>query len=124
MSQRAFSPEEEQFRMTKLQVYNWGTFEGTHSVRITPKGFLFVGPSGTGKSTLLDAISALLVPPRFIDFNAAAREGGTPRDRNLVSYVRGLWGEQRTKLTGDYLKSYLRTASTWSALALTFQDGQ
>lgn len=114
----------EQFRITKLQVYNWGTFEGTHTVPISPRGFLVVGPSGTGKSTLLDAMSALLVPPRFLDFNAAAREGGASRDRNLVSYVRGLWGEQRAALTGDYLKNYLRTGPTWSALTLSFKDGQ
>lgn len=124
MNQRGFAFAGEQFRMSKLQVYNWGTFEGTHTVPISPRGFLVVGASGTGKSTLLDAMSALLVPPRFIDFNAAAREGGTARDRNLVSYVRGLWGEQRTNVTGDYLKNYLRTASTWSALALSFQDSQ
>ncbi len=123
MAQRSFEFAGEQFRMTKLQVYNWGTFEGTHTIPTSPRGFLVVGPSGTGKSTLLDAISALLVPPRFLDFNAAAREGGASRDRNFVSYVRGLWGEQRAASTGDYLKNYLRTGPTWSALALSFQDG-
>lgn len=124
MSQRALEFRDEQFRMAKLQVYNWGTFEGTHSIPISPRGFLVVGHSGTGKSTLLDAMSALLIPPRFLDFNAAAREGGTSRDRNLVSYVRGLWGEQRASLTGDYLKNYLRTGPTWSVLALSFRDEQ
>lgn len=123
MIQRALDFAGEQFRMAKLQVYDWGTFEGTHTIPISPRGFLVVGHSGTGKSTLLDAMSALLVPPRFLDFNAAAREGGTSRDRNLVSYVRGLWGEQRASLTGDYQKNYLRTGPTWSALALSFQDG-
>ena len=63
----------EQFRMTRLQVYNWGTFSGLHDVPISERGFLFVGRSGAGKSTLLDAFSALLTPPRWIDFNAAAR---------------------------------------------------
>ena len=77
----------EQFRMTRLQVYNWGTFSGLHDVPISERGFLFVGRSGAGKSTLLDAFSALLVPPRWIDFNAAAREADrSGRDRNLVSY--------------------------------------
>ena len=43
----------EQFRMTRLQVYNWGTFSGLHDVPISERGFLFVGRSGAGKSTLL-----------------------------------------------------------------------
>lgn len=45
----------EQFRMSRLQVYNWGTFSELHDVPISERGFLFVGRSGAGKSTLLDA---------------------------------------------------------------------
>ncbi|MFW2332056.1 MAG: ATP-binding protein, partial [Nitrospinota bacterium] len=71
-TQNLFEPK--QFRMSQLQVFNWGTFSGTHNVPISEQGFLFVGRSGAGKTTLLDAISALLVPPRWVDFNAAARE--------------------------------------------------
>lgn len=122
MTQSDFGFAAEQFRMTKIQLYNWGTFEGTHTVPISPVGFLIVGPSGTGKSTLLDAISAILVPPRYIDFNAAARESGARGDRGWVSYIRGLWGEARTNVTGDYHKHYLRTGSTWSAIAISFRD--
>ena len=54
----------EQFRLTKLSLFNWGTFAGLHQIPITPDGFLFVGRSGSGKSTLLDAFTALLIPPR------------------------------------------------------------
>src|SRR5688500_10264149 len=80
----------EQFRMHRLQVFNWGTFSGIHDIAIADRGFLLVGRSGSGKSTLLDAIAALLTPPRWLDFNAAAREAErTGRDRNLVTYVRG-----------------------------------
>lgn len=66
-------PRDEQFRMRRLQVFNWGTFSGLVEVPIAERGFLFVGRSGSGKSTLLDAMSALLVPPNLVDFNAAAR---------------------------------------------------
>ncbi len=64
----------EQYRIRQLQVFNWGTFSNLHDIHIAERGFLFVGRSGTGKSTLLDAFSALLVPPKWLDFNAAARE--------------------------------------------------
>jgi uncharacterized protein YPO0396 len=38
----------EQFRMTRLQLYNWGTFSDLHDVPIAREGFLFVGNSGSG----------------------------------------------------------------------------
>jgi uncharacterized protein YPO0396 len=114
----------QQFRMHKLQVYNWGTFSGLHEVPISERGFLIVGRSGAGKSTLLDAFSALLVPPRWIDFNAAAREADRAgRDRNLVSYVRGAWAAQSDAASGEYATRYLREGTTWSALALHYRNG-
>jgi len=113
----------EQFRMHRLQVYNWGTFSELHDVPISARGFLIVGRSGAGKSTLLDAFSALLVPPRWIDFNAAAREADRAgRDRNLVSYVRGAWAAQSDIASGEYTTRYLRQGTTWSALALHYRN--
>ena len=115
----------EQFRMHRLQVYNWGTFSELHEVPISERGFLIVGRSGAGKSTLLDAFSALLVPPRWIDFNAAAREADRAgRDRNLVSYVRGAWAAQSDSSSGEYATRYLRQGTTWSALALHYNNAQ
>src|SRR5262245_41286007 len=106
----------EQFRISHLQVFNWGTFSGLHEIPISERGFLFVGRSGTGKSTLLDAFSALLVPPRWVDFNAAAREADkSGRDRNLVSYIRGAWAEQKDNDSGEIATRYLRSGTTWSA---------
>ncbi len=110
-----------QFRASKLQVYDWGTFTGVHEIPIAERGFLFVGRSGAGKTTLLDAFSALLVPPKWTDFNAAAREGDkTGRDRSLLSYVRGAFAEQQDDSSGEIATQYLRPGSTWSALALTY----
>ena len=112
-TQNLFAPE--QFRMSRLQVF--------HDIPITEQGFLFVGRSGAGKSTLLDAFSALLVPPRWVDFNAAAREAEkTGRDRNLVSYIRGAWAEQKDDASGEIATRYLRPGTTWSALALTYRN--
>jgi uncharacterized protein YPO0396 len=114
---------EEQFRMRRLQVLNWGTFSGLHEVPIAERGFLFVGRSGSGKSTLLDAMSALLVPPALVDFNAAAREAErSGRDRSLVSYVRGAWADQHDEDSGEVATQYLRRGPVWSALALEYRN--
>jgi uncharacterized protein YPO0396 len=113
----------EQFRMSRLQVFNWGTFAALHEIPISERGFLIVGRSGAGKSTLLDAFTALLVPPRWVDFNAAAREADrTGRDRNLVTYVRGAWAAQSDAESGEYATRYLRTGTTWSAIALNYKN--
>src|SRR5580698_4023910 len=98
-----------QFRIHRLQVFNWGTFSALHDIPISERGFLFVGRSGSGKSTLLDAFSALLVPPKWIDFNAAAREiDRGSRDRNFISYIRGAWAEQKDGESGEIATQYLR----------------
>jgi len=112
----------EQYRMSLLQVYNWGTFSDLHSIPIAKEGFLFVGRSGSGKSTLLDALSALLVPPQWRGFNAAARDGDKGKhDRNLAFYVRGAWGNQTDADSGEIATQFLRTGTTWSALALEYR---
>ena len=116
-------PRQEQFRLRRLQVFNWGTFGGLVEVPIAERGFLFVGRSGSGKSTLLDAMSALLVPPNLVDFNAAARESErSGRDRNLASYVRGAWADQQDSDSGEIATQYLRRGSTWSALVVEYRS--
>jgi hypothetical protein len=91
----------EQFRMTRLQVFNWGTFDGLHDVRISEKGFLVVGRSGSGKTTLLDGISALLVPPKWIDFNAARDAARRGADRNWNVRARCLGGAEGRQFRGN-----------------------
>ena len=115
---------EEQFRLLRIQAYNWGTFDGLVDVNVAHTGYLFVGPSGAGKSTLLDAHAALLTPPRWVDFNVAAREAERHgRDRNLMTYVRGAWAQQ-TSEGGEHVQQYLRTGTTWSAVAETYRNGR
>ncbi|MCB1996300.1 MAG: hypothetical protein KDG57_10550, partial [Rhodoferax sp.] len=84
-----------QFRLTRLQTFNWGTFSGLLDIAVPSEGYLFVGPSGSGKSTLLDAHACLLTPPKWVDFNVAARESERQgKDRSLLTYVRGAWAQQ------------------------------
>ncbi len=113
----------QQYRMRRLQVFNWGTFSGLHDIPIAEEGYLIVGRSGSGKSTLLDALSALLVPPQWLVFNAAAREGEKGRhDRHWVSYVRGAWADQTDDDSGEVAPQYLRTGTSWSALVVEYAN--
>ena len=113
----------DQFRLAKIQMFNWGTFAGVSEFVIADKGYLFVGPSGSGKSTILDAHAALLTPPKWLDFNVAAREADRRgKDRSAMTYVRGAWAEQ-TADSGEFVSQYLRTGTTWSAIAETYRHG-
>lgn len=112
-----------QFRLTKIQIFNWGTFNGVVDFIIPRSGYLFLGPSGSGKSTILDAHAAILTPPKWVDFNVAARQDERhSKDRNLITYIRGAWSQQ-TGDSGEYVSQYLRPDTTWSAIAETYRDG-
>lgn len=120
-------PHPGQWRLTHVQVSNWGTFHGTHDLAISPKGFFLTGGPGTGKSTLLDAISALLTPPRTLQFNAAASDAGPARSkyrRTVASYVRGAWAMRYDQATGEFSQEVLREKTTLSVITLRYSDGQ
>ena len=115
---------EDQFRLKRIQTFNWGTFSGIFTFEIPDKGYLFVGPSGSGKSTALDAHAALMTPPKWVDFNVAARESErNGKDRSVMTYIRGAWAQQ-TGDNGEYASQYLRTATTWSAITETYRNQQ
>ena len=114
----------DQFKLTRIQTFNWGTFSGVFDFPIATEGYLFVGPSGSGKSTILDSHAALMTPPKWVDFNVAAREAERHgRDRSVMTYLRGAWAQQ-TGDDGEYASQYLRTGTTWSAIAETYRDDQ
>lgn len=114
----------DQFRLTRIQTFNWGTFSNVFDFPIPAQGYLFVGPSGSGKSTVLDAHAALMTPPKWVDFNVAAREAERHgRDRNIMTYLRGAWAQQ-TGDGGEYVSQYLRSGTTWSAIAETYRNDQ
>ncbi|MDU2587492.1 MAG: ATP-binding protein [Corynebacterium sp.] len=113
-----------QYRISRIQLINWGTFHGYFSIPVARKGFLITGGSGSGKSTLLDAMSAVLVPQKDLKFNAASQQDlGRHDGRNLVSYVRGAWRQQENAQTGEIAPEYLRTGATNSIVALTYDNG-
>ena len=65
-----------------------------------------------------------MTPPKWVDFNVAAREAERHgKDRNVITYIRGAWSQQ-TGESGEYLSQYLRPNTTWSAIVETYRDGK
>jgi uncharacterized protein YPO0396 len=82
------------FRLHRLEVLNWGTFhQHVWSLDIRGENALLTGDIGSGKSTLVDAITTLLVAPQRLSYNKAA--GAETRERNLKSYVLGHYKAER-----------------------------
>jgi len=84
------------FCLHRVEVLNWGTFnKHVWALPANGQNALLTGDIGSGKSTLVDAITALLVPPRRITFNKAA--GAEGRERSLKSYIRGEYKSVQTE---------------------------
>ena len=78
------------FRLKHFEVLNFGTFHHQiWGVDLEGENCLLTGEIGSGKSTLVDAMTTLLVPSQKIVFNKAA--GATTRERDLRSYVMGYY---------------------------------
>ena len=81
-----------QWRIESMHLLNWGGYDGYHRIDFSPGSTMISGPSGVGKSTLMDAYTALMMPSN-VPFNGASNAGqGRARggnQRNVVSYVRG-----------------------------------
>src|SRR5438094_10482179 len=76
------------FRLTRLEVFNWGTFDGkVWTLLLNGQNGLLTGDIGSGKSTLIDAITTLIVPANPVPDNEPAR--ADTRGRTLLSCVRG-----------------------------------
>ncbi len=91
-----FAPEKAKagFRLHSLEVYNWGTFhKRIWSLGLGGENALLTGDIGSGKSTLVDAVTTLLVPSQKIVFNKAA--GAETRERTLRTYVLGYYKSER-----------------------------
>ena len=114
-----------QWRLSEVQLANWGTFDkGIYRIDIARKGHLITGPSGSGKSSLLDAIAAVLTPDKWLRFNLAAQTAGSRRDqRSLVSYVRGAWTRVTDEDEDRVVSKFLRPTATWSGVILRYEDG-
>lgn len=112
-----------QWRLARIELVNWGTFSGAVAVDVARLGHLFTGASGSGKSSLLDAIAAVLTPDRWLRLNAAAQDGASRQsDRTLMSYVRGAWTKEADERADRATTTYLRPRATWSGILLRYEN--
>jgi uncharacterized protein YPO0396 len=109
------------FRLSRLEVYNWGTFHNrVWGFDLHGDNALLTGDIGSGKSTLVDAVTTLLVPPQKITYNKAA--GAEARERTVRSYV---LGHYRTERGGTGLAARpvsLRDVNAFSVILARFNN--
>ncbi len=109
------------FRLQRLELLNWGTFHGgVRTFRLDGANSLLTGDIGSGKSTVVDAITTLLLPANRIEYNKAA--GAQKRERTLMSYVRGYHKSTRST-GGEYSKPVaLRAPGTLTVVLGIFHN--
>ncbi len=109
------------FRLQRLEVFNWGTFDGrVWTLRLAGKNGLLTGDIGSGKSTLVDAVTTLLVPSHRVAYNKAA--GADSRERSLRSYVLGYYKSERQDTLGSARPVPLRDVNNYSVILGVFHN--
>lgn len=109
------------FRLQRLEVFNWGTFDQrVWSLELGGRNGLLTGDIGSGKSTLVDALTTLLVPAQRIAYNKAA--GADARERSLRSYVLGHYKSERNEASGNAKPVALREAGSYSVILGVFHN--
>lgn len=104
------------FRLHQLEVFNWGPFRNLHRAEFDNGGTAIIGPTGSGKTTLVDALMTLLVVyPRY----NLASTGGHESDRTLISYVRGVLGGDGS----DGREEVARPGKTITGICATYRSG-
>ena len=109
------------FRLMRLEVLNWGTFDKrVWAFRPDGKNALLTGDIGSGKSTLVDAVTTLLVPAQRIAYNKAA--GADAKERTLRSYVLGYYKSERHEVSGNAKPVALRDNRSFSVILGVFHN--
>ena len=109
------------WRLHRLEVLNWGTFDGrVWTLRLDGENTLLTGDIGSGKSTLVDAVTTLLMPAHRIAYNKAA--GAEARERSLRSYVEGHYKSERVESSGTSRPVGLRDHRSYSVVLGVFAN--
>ena len=109
------------FRLARLEFYNWGTFDQhVWTLHANARTALLTGDIGSGKSTIVDAVTTLLLPANRISYNKAA--GAETRERSLRSYVLGFYKSERNEVTGTTRPVGLRDGTKFSVILGVFRN--
>jgi uncharacterized protein YPO0396 len=109
------------YRLDRLEVLNWGTFDKrVWALRLHGANALLTGDIGSGKSTIVDAITTLLLPANKISYNKAA--GADTRERSLRSYVLGYHKSERSEASGASRPVGLRRGNSFSVILGVFTN--
>lgn len=121
VSDEGAASERAGFRLQRFEVYNWGTFH-QRVWRILPGGdnMLLTGDIGSGKSTLVDALTTLLVPSSKVSYNKAA--GAEARERTPRTYVLGHYKSERGDTGMSARAVALRDQHSYSVLLAEFRN--
>ena len=99
----------DQYHLSRLQLINWACSMAIIRF-VHANGALITGSSGSGKSSLLDAISLAFLPDHRRNFNAsgdATAAGSSSGKRTVGKHVRGAW-ERRSGTSAGREIMYLR----------------
>ena len=109
------------YRLERLELRNWGTFDRrVWEFGLEGSNALLTGDIGSGKSTIVDAVTTLLLPANRIAYNKAA--GAETRERSLRSYVFGYYKSERSEATGTSRPVGLRKEDSYSVILGVFRN--
>ncbi len=109
------------FRLENFEFYNWGTYDKKIvSLNLSKNNALLTGDIGSGKSTVVDALTTLLVPHQKITYNKAA--GANTKERSLHSYIVGEYKSTQDENFGHSKAVSLRDESSFSVILGRFEN--
>ncbi len=112
------------FRLAHFELYNWGTYNNSIvKLELDSANGLLTGDIGSGKSTVVDALTTLLVPHQKIIYNKAA--GAESKERSINSYILGEYKSSKDENLSQAKAVTLRDASnTFSVLLGHFKNSE
>ncbi len=114
--------EQTGFRLQRLELYNWGTFNGQiWTMSPDCQTAVLTGANGSGKSTVVDALLTLLVENRQRNYNLASGANSS-RERNERTYVTGQYSRARQDTGLEGKAKALRGIDSHTVLLGVFYD--